>query len=615
MSTETSTADLPAHVKSYARYLLMMAGLGGLIYGIDVGVIAAALPYIMATSDYSSGEISQIVAAVLAGTVISSLFAGVLAEAFGRRAIMILAALLFTLSIPVICLSGGDFTAMMGGRILQGASGGLIGVVVPMYLAECLSAQDRGKGTGFFQLLLTIGLVFASLTGFIVAVNVGDASDVNVSMESKVMAWQLIFWVSIIPGILLFFGAFRLKESPRWLYYRGRREEALASFAANNGDKVAAHLLDEMINNDEADKAKKAALKLASKGEPILQRKYVIPFLLAIVILACNQATGINSVLNYSVTVLMQAGLDGEGSFANIADLAIKLVNAIMTVVAISLVDKKGRKYLLKLGTSGIIVGLVGVGYMFYGVEQGRVDVTDQVSALVKNGTNLTIKVDDVVKAAGKLEFMQGESVTPGMQLILTYEHGGAVNQKIAEYRALKNDSDEARAAVVNAATLTVKEGKFDEPNFIDELMFWKTSPEAGTVMSLKITKAEIGIKPTSERGWMVTIFFIIFISMYAVGPGVCVWLALSELMPDRIRANGMAIAMLINQGVATVIAGSFLPWVAADGYSTVFFCLAGFTVIYFITAAFFLPETKGRTLAEIEEYFTNGKMPDEKKI
>ena len=120
-------------------------------------------------------------------------------------------------------------------------------------------------------------------------------------------------------------------------------------------------------------------------------------------------------------------------------------------------------------------------------------------------------------------------------------------------------------------------------------------------------------MKPAPLTGWLVTAFFVVFISFYAAGPGVCVWLALSELMPTRIRANGMAIALLINQGVSTTIAGTFLPWVGALGYSSVFFTLAGFTVIYFITAAFFLPETKGRTLEEIEQYFTTGKMPASK--
>jgi predicted MFS family arabinose efflux permease len=103
------------------------------------------------------------------------------------------------------------------------------------------------------------------------------------------------------------------------------------------------------------------------------------------------------------------------------------------------------------------------------------------------------------------------------------------------------------------------------------------------------------------------------FIAFYAVGPGVCVWLALSELMPTRIRATGMSIAMIINQGVSATIASIFPLWTGAWGFAPVFFCLAGFTVIYFITAAFFLPETKGRTLEEIEQYFKTGRMPEKK--
>ncbi len=99
-----------------------------------------------------------------------------------------------------------------------------------------------------------------------------------------------------------------------------------------------------------------------------------------------------------------------------------------------------------------------------------------------------------------------------------------------------------------------------------------------------------------------------IFMSFYAIGPGVCVWLALSELMPTRIRSNGMSIALVINQMVSTTLAAIFLPIVANHGYSTIFFLFAGFTVIYFVTATFFLPETKGKTLEEIEEYFEGAK-------
>jgi MFS family permease len=504
-------------VKRYARYLLIMAGLGGLIYGIDVGVIAAALPYIRNTSDYSSVQLGFIVGAVLWGSVLSSLFAGSLAEWFGRKKIIILSAFCFFVSIPVICASGlfagGNFILLTVGRTLQGASAGLVGVVVPMYLAECLDSESRGKGTGMFQLLLTIGLAFAAVIGLAVTGWVGDSDKIVKAFAEKngvdvaavtfaqvkswvsaeqlkgwATAWQTIFLFSAVPGLILFLGAFWLKESPRWLYKKGRKEDALASLAANNGEEKAKAILDEMIAADKAAEEEKAAIAKASVGDSLFQRKYVYPFLLAVTILACNQTTGINSVLNYTVDIFKATGM--EGVFANFSDLAIKLVNVFMTIVACTLVDKKGRKFLLKLGTGGIIVGLCGVGTVF----------------------------------------------------------------------------------------LTIKSGMF---------------------------------AASMATGVVATVFFFMFIAFYAVGPGVCVWLALSELMPTRIRATGMSIAMIINQGVSAGIATIFPAWKDAWGFAPVFYCLAGFTVIYFITAAFFLPETKGRTLEEIEVYFKTGKMKD----
>src|SRR6202012_4809115 len=106
----------------------------------------------------------------------------------------------------------------------------------------------------------------------------------------------------------------------------------------------------------------------------------------------------------------------------------------------------------------------------------------------------------------------------------------------------------------------------------------------------------------------LVAAFLFIFMAFFAVGPGVCVWLALSELMPTRIRSNGMSIALLINQAVSTTIAATFLPTVGKYGYSTMFFLFAGSTVVYFITAGFLRPETKGKTLEEIEQHFAGEK-------
>jgi SP family myo-inositol transporter-like MFS transporter 13 len=127
---------------------------------------------------------------------------------------------------------------------------------------------------------------------------------------------------------------------------------------------------------------------------------------------------------------------------------------------------------------------------------------------------------------------------------------------------------------------------------------------DAAQTAPLKIQKAIVGQVPDANHGWLVALGLYLFMASYAMGPGVCVWLALSELMPTRIRSNGMSITLVINQLVSTILAGIFLPFVSKYGYSAMFFLFASFTVVYFITIVFFLPETKGKTLEEIEAHF-----------
>src|SRR5689334_5451986 len=205
----------------YNRFLLIVAGLGGLLYGVDVGIIAGALPYLEATSGLNAGQLSIVVAAVLLGSVISTLFAGLLADWMGRKALMAVSGIMFVISIPIIALAHG-YGPLVFGRLLQGTSAGLIGVVVPLYLAECLTASNRGKGTGVFQWLLTAGIATAALIGLLFSFRLGHIaqSDANAIFAFKNSAWRGIFWVSLPPGILFVIGSFMLSESPRWLLKR-----------------------------------------------------------------------------------------------------------------------------------------------------------------------------------------------------------------------------------------------------------------------------------------------------------------------------------------------------------------------------------------------------------
>jgi len=599
--SQSSSGKRLFSLTGYNRLLLLVAGLGGLLYGVDVGIIAGALPYMQDTfHDHGEllkpGQLSQIVAAVLLGSVVSTLFAGLFADVLGRKKMMIVSGLLFVASIPMIALAQ-SFGLLIGGRLLQGISGGFIGVVIPLYLAECLGAKSRGKGAGIFQWLLTLGIVAAALIAMYFSYQVDAVKklgDVSALFNFKDHAWRSIFWVSLPPGLLFIFGAFFVAESPRWLYRRGDKEAALASLLNSRTPEEAQVELQEMETTA-------AAAQAATTGqvvrESLLRRKYVIPFVMACVILACNQATGVNSVIGYHPTILFQAGLSDLHSHWGYVILTS--VNFLCTIIGVLLVDRKGRKFLLTVGTTGIIVSLLGIGLLFQGAEKSRVDVKDAVQALVTPDQKLALTFDDAM-AAKLLGAAGGTAADAGdRSFIVIYSYG--------DYRSATSVK---RASDLDKTPITISRDDCLPPNKVASFFQNPAANlEAAKTAPLKIENALISPVPSESHGWLVAICTFSFMAFFAMGPGVCVWLALSELMPTRIRSNGMSVALLINQSVSTAIALVFLPTVGKYGYSTLFFTFAGATVVYFITAAFFLPETKGKTLEEIEAHF-EGKKP-----
>ena len=434
-------------------FLLAMAGLGGLLYGIDFGTIAAAMPYIRALGMFSDGELSVVVGAVLFGGIVSSLTAGVLAERFGRKRMIVASAALFLVAIPVVCLSSGSFAAMVAGRVLQGMSAGYMSVVMPMYLTETLPPAIRGRGTGVFQFCLGLGLVLAATVGYAVAATFGASL--------KDLAWKVNFWWTMLPVAVLFAGALRLEESPVWRTRRGREGQ-------------------ERRERQGESRVAPVALVSRDDGGSLFRRRYIVPFLLAVLVLTFNKTTGMSSITSYSVVIFNKAGF--AGSLGNVGDFAIKLTNLLMTVVAAALVDRKGRTFLLKLGTGGMTLGLSLIGLVFLAIER-------------------------------------------------------------------------------------------------------------------------FGVAANAATGVLCLAAFFLMQVFYALGPGICVWLVLSELMPQRIRANGMAIALFMNQFVAWGLASTFLPWVNRWGWYSMFFFFAANGVLYFLTACF-IPETKGKSLEELETLF-----------
>jgi len=478
------------------------------------------------------------------------------------------------------------------GRLLQGVSGGLIGVVVPLYLAECLTASSRGKGTGIFQWLLTLGLVIAAGLGLYFSFRVdqvaklGDAARL---LDFKNHAWRGIFWVSLPPGILFVLGSLMVAESPRWLLRRAKKDAAYAALLRSRATEQADLELREMQDVIAAERTK--AGSGPQKSESLLRRKYVIPFILACIILACNQATGINSIIGYNADILLQSGLSDFA--AHWGYFIFQCINFSVTLLGVMLVDRKGRKFLLAMGTGGIIVSLACTGFLFLGNEKLGVDATAAVQSRVSSDQKLTL------------------TYTPGLADQLLQESARAVANRPTSLVVIYSYGDfRATSRVVRSNDEATKPIDIQREESIpaNKVVAFFSSPfgnlDAARTAPLRIENALISPVPDSRNGWMVALTLFIFMAFYAVGPGVCVWLALSELMPTRIRSNGMSIALLLNQGVATTIAAIFLPTVGKHGYSTMFFGFAACTVIYFVTAVFFLPETKGKTLEEIEAHF-----------
>ena len=452
---------MKSEIQNSVRYLLAIAGLGGLLYGIDFGVIAAASPYIKALRLFSDAELSWIVGAVLFGGIVSSLTAGMLAERFGRKRMIVASAALFLVAIPTVCLSEKSLLPMLFGRVMQGVSAGYMAVVMPMYLTETLPPEIRGRGTGVFQFCLGLGLVAAAATGFVVARLYGaaDAPAEVVADAAKSAAWKMNFWWTLAPVAVLFLGSLRLPESPVWKK-RVKCGSGGVRECGSGGVNSPTHPLTHALT--------------------VNSRKSVVPFLLAVAVLTLNKTTGMSSVTSYSVMIFQKAGF--SGTLGNAGDFAIKLTNLVVTLVAATLIDRLGRTRLLKIGTAGMTIGLAAIGGVLLAIER-------------------------------------------------------------------------------------------------------------------------FGLEPSTTTGLFCLAAFFVMQVFYALGPGICVWLVLSELMPSRIRANGMAIALFSNQFVAWGLASSFLPWVNAWGWASMFFFFAANGVIYFIVSLL-IPETKGKTLEELEHLF-----------
>jgi sugar porter (SP) family MFS transporter len=321
----------------------LVGALGGLLFGFDTAVIAGTTQAISSLYQLSSFWLGFTVSIALWGTVLAAMTSGIPGERYGSRATLRVLALLYIVS-ALGCGFAWSWPALLVFRFIGGLGIGGSSVLGPVYIAELAPAQWRGRLVGLFQINVVLGILLAYFSNYAIA---------TLHLGSTQWRWQL--GVAAIPAALFFIFLFGIPQSPRWLAARGRVEEAL-DVLKKTGSPDPEGERNEIV----------ASIHLERKvqSEPLFQRKFRLPIFLAIFTGVFNQLSGINAILYYLNDIFARAGFSSMS--ASLQAVAIGATNLVFTLIAMSVIDRLGRRTLLLVGSVGCAICLFGVTAIFW---------------------------------------------------------------------------------------------------------------------------------------------------------------------------------------------------------------------------------------------------------
>ena len=448
--------------KPNPHFVVIAAGisaLGGLLFGYDTGVISGAILFIQKEFALKPGIEELVVSSVLIGAIFGAAGGGTLADRFGRRRVLILAAGLFTLGAVGTALVP-SVGWLITGRILVGTAIGAASFTAPLYISEIAPKHERGRLVSLNQVALTLGIVISYLVDF--ALSGGQA-------------WRWMLGLAAIPAATLGVGMIFMPPSPRWLLSRG--QSALAS-----------SVLQRIRARDEVD-SEVESIQLSLKHQASAWSELIKPgirpaLIIGIGLAVFQQVTGINTVIYYAPTIFQFAGFK-SASAAILATAGVGVINVALTLLAMQLLDRMGRRPLLLLGLAGMILSLTILGVAF----------------LSSHATWL---------------------------------------------------------------------------------------------------------------GWVAVISLMFYVGSFAIGLGPVFWLLISEIYPLRVRGLAMSVATVTNWTVNLAVSITFLSLVGAVGRSWTFWLYALVGIGALVFSYWLVPETKGRSLEEIESRWHTIRHPRE---
>jgi sugar porter (SP) family MFS transporter len=433
---------------SYMLKSAIVGALGGLLFGFDTAVISGTTHALREIYALTPTQLGFTVSAALWGTVVGSMFAGIPGEKLGGRETLRITAVLYVLS-ALGCALSFNWPMLVLFRFLGGLGIGASSVVGPVYLAEMAPAKSRGRMVGIFQINIVIGILVAYLSNYLL---------VLAGLGAYEWRWQL--GVAAVPAVIFLALLFGIPQSPRWLATKGRVSEA-ASVLEQLGSPDGPDELEEIV----------ASVRGSDTGdtEPLFQSKYRVPILLAVSIAMFNQLAGINAILYYLNDIFGLAGFSKLSG--NLQAVAIGLTNLLATLLAMSVIDRLGRKTLLLIGSVGMTFCLFGVSAIFY----------------------------------------------------------------------------------------------------------------------------------THQRQNQLLWLLIAYIAFFAISQGAVIWVYISEVFPNRVRAKGQSLGSSTHWIMNALIAYTF-PVVAQRSGASPFFLFGTMMALQFVVVLFFFPETKGITLEQMQE-------------
>lgn len=449
-----------AHHDRSTLLIITVAAMGGLVYGYDIGIINAAMLYLQDDIPMSAAQLGWIGSAVFGGGAFAIFVTGPLSDIFGRRRMMFVGSAIFLAGVVALAVAT-NYPVLLSGRLLQGFGVGVMTLVIPLYLAEITPPLIRGRGIATFQVMLTAGILAAAAAGYLFAQTGGD--------------WRAMFASCALPCLLFVAGLLLIPESPRWYMQKKQPERALKALQASRSAAMAAEEFAQLKQQFDTPSMQSARGGLQIRH--LFASRYRLPLLLVLSVAVLNQLTGIAPILQFSTLILKEAGSD-TNALAIVGSIWITVMNLLATIVGLLLVDRLGRRPLLRIGTGGAALSLLCCAIALWGMDPGNL------------------------------------------------------------------------------------------------------------------------------KAYLVAFAVTSYIVFFAIGPGVVVWLVLSELLPNAIRSSGMAVALTLNAFAATAMSGFFIWSGSALGFGVALLICAMCCLFYFLLALFSIPETKGKTLEEIEAGF-----------